>query len=99
MCDVGGIPEGFGEPGSDALAETAFAFGYKTLDGQKIGYFFFPFAEGHTAQYGRLRRHRYPGEIGLVLPQSGLDALGPMRWWSATVNVDGKDIGFCPVLA
>ena len=37
-----------------------------------------------------------PGEIGMVLPQAGLDALGPVWWWSATVNVDGKDIDFCP---
>ncbi len=37
-----------------------------------------------------------PGEIGMVLPQAGLDVLGPVWWWSATVNVDGKDIDFCP---
>lgn len=54
--------------------------GYKTLDGQKIGYFYFPLRRRHPAQHGRLRRHRYPREIGMVLPQAGLDALGPV-WW------------------
>lgn len=70
--------------------------GYKTLDGQKIGYFYFPFAEGTQHNMDGFADTDTPGEIGMVLPQAGLDALGPVWWWSATVNVDGKDIDFCP---
>ncbi|MCV7136481.1 hypothetical protein H7J06_26280 [Mycobacterium hodleri] len=70
--------------------------GYKTLDGQKIGYFYFPFAEGTQQNMDGFADTDTPGEIGMVLPQAGLDALGPVWWWSATVNVDGKDIDFCP---
>lgn len=70
--------------------------GYKTLDGQKIGYFYFPFAEGIQHNMDGFADTDTPGEIGMVLPQAGLDALGPVWWWSATVNVDGKDIDFCP---
>ena len=70
--------------------------GYKTLDGQKIGYFYFPFTEGTQHNMDGFADTDTPGEIGMVLPQAGLDALGPVWWWSATVNVDGKDIDFCP---
>lgn len=70
--------------------------GYKTLDGQKIGYFYFPFAEGTQHNMDGFADTDTPGEIGMVLPQAGLDVLGPVWWWSATVNVDGKDIDFCP---
>jgi len=70
--------------------------GYKTLDGQKVGYFYFPFAEGTQHNMDGFADTDTPGEIGMVLPQAGLDALGPVWWWSAAVNVDGKDIDFCP---
>lgn len=70
--------------------------GYKTLDGQKVGYFYFPFAEGTQHNMDGFADTDTPGEIGMVLPQAGLDALGPVWWWSAAVNVDGKDIDSCP---
>lgn len=70
--------------------------GYKTLDGQKIGYFYFPFAEGTQHNMDGFADTDTSGEIGMVLPQAGLDTLGPVWWWSATVNVEGKDIDFCP---
>lgn len=70
--------------------------GYKTLDGQKIGYFFFPFSEGRQHNMDGFADTDTPGEIGMVMPQAGLDKLGPTWWWSALVNVDGKDIDSCP---
>lgn len=70
--------------------------GYKTLDGQKIGYFYFPFAEGAQHNMDGFADTDTAGEIGMVLPQAGLAALGPVWWWSATVNVDGNDMDFCP---
>lgn len=70
--------------------------GYKTLDGQKAGYFYFPFAEGTQHNMDGFADTDTPGEIGMILPQAGLDALGPVWWWSAAVNVDGQDIDFCP---
>lgn len=73
--------------------------GYKTLDGQKAAYFYFPYAEGAQQNMDGFADTTTPGEIGLVLPQAGLDALGPVWWWSATVNVDGKDIDSCPAAA
>lgn len=70
--------------------------GYKTLDGQKAGYFYFPFAEGAQHNMDGFADTDTPGEIGMILPQAGLDALGPAWWWSAAVNVDGQDVDFCP---
>lgn len=70
--------------------------GYKTLDGQKAGYFYFPFAEGAQHNMDGFADTDTPGEIGMILPQAGLDALGPVWWWSATVNVDGQDVDSCP---
>lgn len=70
--------------------------GYKTLDGQKAGYFYFPFAEGAQHNIDGFADTDTPGEIGMILPQAGLDALGPVWWWSATVNVDGQDVDSCP---
>ncbi|MEO3757311.1 DUF2510 domain-containing protein [Mycobacterium sp. B14F4] len=70
--------------------------GYKTLDGQKIGYFYFPFGEGRQHNMDGFADTDTPGEIGMVLPQAGLDKLGPMWWWSAVVNVEGKDVDSCP---
>ncbi|WP_261779358.1 hypothetical protein [Rhodococcus erythropolis] len=70
--------------------------GYKTLDGQKAGYFYFLFAEGTQHNMDGFADTDTPGEIGMILPQAGLDALGPVWWWSAAVNVDGLDIDFCP---
>ncbi|MGE2725165.1 hypothetical protein [Mycolicibacterium pulveris] len=70
--------------------------GYKTLDGQKIGYFYFPYSEGRQNNMDGFADTDTPGEIGMVLPQAGLDALGPVWWWSAIVNVDGQDIDSCP---
>lgn len=74
----------------------AVQLGYKTLDGQKIGYFYLPFAEGTQHNMDGFADTDTPGEIGMVLPQAGLDALGPVWWWSAAVNVDGQDVDFCP---
>lgn len=70
--------------------------GYKTLDGQKIGYFYFPFDEGQQHNMDGFADTDTPGEIGMVMPQAALDKLGPVWWWSAVVNVDGKDIDSCP---
>ncbi|WP_236949365.1 DUF2510 domain-containing protein [Mycolicibacterium goodii] len=70
--------------------------GYKTLDGQKIGYFYFPFGEGRQYDMDGFADTDTPGEIGMVLPQAGLDKLGPVWWWSVVVNVDGQDIDSCP---
>lgn len=70
--------------------------GYKTLDGQKAGYFYFPFAEGAQHNMDGFADTDTPGEIGMILPQAGLDALGPVWWWSAAVNVDGQDVDSCP---
>jgi hypothetical protein len=70
--------------------------GYKTLDGQKAGYFYFPYAEGAQHNMDGFADTDTPGEIGMILPQAGLDALGPVWWWSAAVNVDGQDVDFCP---
>lgn len=70
--------------------------GYKTLDGHKIGYFFFPFGEGRQHNMDGFADTDTPGEIGMVMPQAALDKLGPTWWWSAVVNVDGKDIDSCP---
>jgi hypothetical protein len=70
--------------------------GYKTLDGQKAGYFYFPFAEAVQHNMDGFADTDTPGEIGMILPQAGLDALGPVWWWSAAVNVDGQDVDFCP---
>lgn len=70
--------------------------GYKTLDGQKIGYFYFPFGEGRQHNMDGFADTDTPGEIGMVLPQAGLDKLGPTWWWSVIVNVDGQDIDSCP---
>lgn len=70
--------------------------GYKTLDGQKVGYFYFPFAEGAQHNMDGFADTDIPGEIGMILPQAGLDLLGPVWWWSAVVNVDGHDVDSCP---
>ena len=70
--------------------------GYKTLDGQKIGYFFFPFSEGKQHNMDGFADTDTPGEIGMIMPQAALDHLGPVWWWSSVVNVDGKDIDTCP---
>lgn len=70
--------------------------GYKTLDGKKIGYFYFPFSEGQQHNMDGFADTDTPGEIGMVMPQAALDKLGPVWWWSAVVNVDGEDIDSCP---
>jgi hypothetical protein len=31
----------------------------------------------------------------MVVPSAAVDQLGPVWWWSATVNVDGEDIETC----
>jgi hypothetical protein len=70
--------------------------GYKTLDGQKIAYFFFPFSEARQHNMDGFADTDTAGEIGMVMPQAALDKLGPTWWWSAVVNVEGKDIDSCP---
>lgn len=70
--------------------------GYKTLDGKKIAYFFFPWSEGQQHNMDGFADTDTPGEIGMVMPQAALDKLGPTWWWSVLVNVDGKDKDSCP---
>ena len=69
--------------------------GYKTLDGQKIAYFYFPFSEGMQHNMDGFADTDTPGEIGMIMPQAALDELGPMWWWSSVVNVGGEDIDTC----
>ncbi|ORA29343.1 hypothetical protein BST13_27395 [Mycobacterium aquaticum] len=69
--------------------------GYKTLDGQRIAYFYFPFDEAQQHNMDGLADEHTPSEIGLFMPQSVLDILGPTWWWSSAVNIDGKDIATC----
>ena len=69
--------------------------GYKTLDGRKIAYFYFPFSEGMQHNMDGFADTDTPGEIGMIMPQAALDVLGPVWWWSSVVNVDGKDIDTC----
>lgn len=69
--------------------------GYKTLDGQRIAYYYFPMSEGQQHNMFGLADDHTPGELGLFMPQSALDILGPTWWWSSTVNVNGDDIATC----
>jgi hypothetical protein len=58
----------------------AVQLGYKTLDGERIAYFYFPFSEGRQDNMDGLADEHTPGEIGLFMPQAALDILGP-TWW------------------
>ena len=66
-------------------AGTTIRLDSKVLDGQEANY-------GLAASADR----NIPGEIHLVLPGVGLEMLGPVWWWSATVSVDGRVIDMCP---
>jgi hypothetical protein len=78
-------------PGGDLVQ-----LGYKTLDGHKSAYFFFPYGEGRQHNMDGFADTSTPSEIVMILPQAGLDALGPTWWWSSVLNVDGTDIDTCP---
>lgn len=69
--------------------------GYKTLDGERIGYFWFPFSEGQQHNMDGFADTSTPGEITMVMPQAALDKLGDTWWWSSVANVDGEDISTC----
>lgn len=69
--------------------------GYKTLDGERIAYFWLPFGEGQQHNMDGFADTSTPGEITMVMPQAALDALGDTWWWSSVINVDGEDVSTC----
>jgi hypothetical protein len=69
--------------------------GWKTVDGQRSAYFYFPNSDGQQQDLDGLADENTPGELGIVMPQAALDILGPTWWWSSAVSVDGKDIATC----
>lgn len=69
--------------------------GYKTLDGEQIAYFYYPFG-GRQVNMTAMPDTDTRSEIGMVLLQSGLSEIGPVWWWSSVLNVEGKDVDTCP---
>lgn len=69
--------------------------GWKTVDGQRSAYFWFPFSQGQQHNMDGFADTSTPGEITMVMPQAALDALGDTWWWSSVLNVDGEDISTC----
>ncbi|WP_395307640.1 hypothetical protein V4U86_19800 [Mycobacterium sp. AMU20-3851] len=54
--------------------------------------------DGQEASYGLAASsdRDTPGQIGMVLPSVGLEMLGSVWWWSATISIDGRVIDSCP---
>jgi hypothetical protein len=74
---------------------TLVQLGYKTLDGEQIAYFCYPFG-GRQVNMTTMPDTDTPAELGMVLPQAGLSELGLVWWWSSVLNVEGKDVDTCP---
>lgn len=80
--------------GSNPEGKTVQA-GWKTVDGNRSAYFYFPNSEGQQQNMDGFADENTPGKLGIFMPQAALDILGPTWWWSSAVSVDGRDIATC----
>ena len=69
--------------------------GYKTLNGDKIAYFWFPWSDGEQHNIGWSVDTGTPGRLVMYMPHDALMRLGTLWSWSTVVNVDGTDIDTC----
>lgn len=81
---------------ADSQGSNAVQLGYKIVDGQQAGYFYFPLSGGKQTNLSGAPDTSVEGEISAVLPAAAITPLGSDWNWSAAVNVDGEDVDSCP---